>query len=191
VPDAVKPNRDHPPLGMPSKCGPLAGKRNAGVSSAVPSVSNSPLEEGMGARAYRSCEGEVFGHEQPDLWGIISPWMPGMAAADPKYPAKSPPNGSILPHRQDEVHAARRLEPAVAAQDGAQGPSVEVDHSDQQPGRQSHDPSRHGPEDLEPPGFLLVRTIHESPPSSSPRGLPTASATAWSGRVRAFRLAAE
>src|SRR5262245_39454912 len=55
-----------------------------------------------------------------------------MAACNPTYTAPRPPHGPIFSHRLDEICTARRLKPAVAANQWAQRPLVDPDHANQQ-----------------------------------------------------------
>lgn len=67
----------------------------------------------------------------PRSWRIITPLAEGVAAADPPDTSQAPADGTVFFHRSNEIVAARRLETALAADDGAERPLVDANESDE------------------------------------------------------------
>ena len=68
--------------------------------------------------------------------------VPGIAAADPPDAPQRAANRAVLLHGLDEVGAARRIEAALATEEGTQQELVHPNHGNQHRGRKPHQPTR-------------------------------------------------
>ncbi len=81
---------------------------------------------------------DVYNNEAipPTLRRIKTSPAERIAAANPPYSAEQATDGAVLLHGFDEILAAGRLKPAVAAQERADQPLVEPGRAKEGPGRQ-------------------------------------------------------
>ena len=76
------------------------------------------------------------------LWRVISAAAERIAAADAPDSFEAAADRSVFFHRPDKVVAARRLEAALAADDGAESPLVYANEADEKQTGKTHDESQ-------------------------------------------------